>query len=255
MLKTLSKTSGKLLAYATFSLLSISAFAQDYSVPASTADYIRSAVESSARDEAATTRDANRLPAEVLSLSGIKPGDNIIEFAGFGQYYTTMMSDIVGADGSIVMFDLPYTEERAGDNSRAFTSNHPNTSYVLVNYNEISLPENADMAMNVLYYHDLPLNDIDTAALNVKIYDALKPGGIFLLIDHNAEAGSGTRDTESLHRIDPDVIKKEITAAGFVLLEESSLLAHSEDDHSQMVFTPGVRGLTDRTVFKFQKPE
>lgn len=255
MNKHFSLNSSKLLAVATLALLSFPAFAQDYSVPVGTADYIRKAVESPGRGSDARDRDANRLPAEVLALSGIKPGDSIIEFAGFGQYYTTMMSDIVGDDGSIVMFDLPYTEARAGDASRAFTASHANTDYVLVNYNDIDLPQNADLAFNVLYYHDLPLNDIDTAVLNQRIYDALKPGGIFMIIDHNARAGSGTTDTESLHRIDPEVIKQQLTAVGFILAAESDLLAHPEDDHTQMVFTPGVRGLTDRTVYKFQKPE
>jgi predicted methyltransferase len=107
---------------------------------------------------------------------------------------------------------------------------------------------------NVLYYHDLPLNNIDTAALNKKIFDALKPGGVFFIVDHNAAPGSGTRDTKQLHRIDPEVIKKEVKAAGFELVEDSKLLAHAEDDHTKMVFTPGTRGTTDQSVLKFRKP-
>ena len=221
---------------------------------ATTPGYVQSAVDSAERPEAHTERDANRLPAAVLAMSEVRAGDTVIEFAGFGQYYTTMLSDIVGADGAIYMLDLPYTEERAGDASRAFVASHGNTKYHLEDYNTVALPQNADLAMNVLYYHDLPLNDIDTASLNKRIFGALKPGGIFLIIDHNAEAGSGARDIETLHRIDPAVIKQEVLAAGFELVEESDLLAHSEDDHSQMVFTPGVRGLTDRTIFKFRKP-
>jgi predicted methyltransferase len=82
----------------------------------------------------------------------------------------------------------------------------------------------------------------------------LKPGGIFFVVDHNAAPGSGTRDTKTLHRIDPAIIKKEITAAGFELVEESKLLAHAGDDHTKMVFSPGLRGLTDQTIFKFRKP-
>jgi len=240
-----------------FSLIAIATFAnaQDYKVPAGTPDYIRQAVESSARPDAAVIRDVNRKPAEVLTLSGIKPGDKVAEFAGFGQYYTYMLSDIVGPKGSVTMYDLPYTEARNGDNSRAFVASHPNTSYVVKDYNELSLPGDFDIVYIVLYYHDLPLNDVDTAKLNQKIYDALKPGGIYLVVDHNAEPGSGTRDTRQLHRIDPEVIAQEIQSAGFRLVERSNLLAHSDDDHSKMVFDPQLRGLTDRTVFKFQKPE
>jgi predicted methyltransferase len=131
---------------------------------------------------------------------------------------------------------------------------HPNTTYTLVNYNDIELPKNVDVVFNVLYYHDLSLNDIDVAKLNKRIYDALKPGGVFLLVDHNARPGSGREDTKALHRIDPAVIKQEVTAAGFVLEEESDMLANPEDDHTKMIYRMPERGTTDRAVFKFRKP-
>lgn len=228
--------------------------ASDYVIPADTPAYIRKAVESSARSAEHKARDANRKPAEVLTLSGVKPGDRVVEFASFGQYFTTLLSDIVGEKGVVYMYDLPYTEQRAGAASRAFVATHPNSKYELVDYNALKLPENIDVAFNVLYYHDLPLNNIDTANLNKRILESLKPGGIFFIVDHNAEAGSGTRDTKKLHRIDPAIIKQEVTAAGFELVEESKLLAHASDDHTQMVFSPGLRGLTDQSIFKFRKP-
>lgn len=218
-------------------------------------DYIKSAVASTARSEEMKAVDPARKPAEVLALSGIAPGDTVVEFAGFGQFYTTMLSEIVGADGSVLVYDLPYTEERAGAASRAFAEAHPNTRYNVIDYNAIELPADVDVVFNVLYYHDLSLNQIDVAALNRKIHDALKPGGVFLIIDHNAEPGSGTRDVEKLHRIDPAVIKQEVLAAGFELAEESSLLANTDDDHTKMVFAPGTRRATDRSLFKFVKPE
>jgi predicted methyltransferase len=229
--------------------------AATYKVPAGTPDYVRKAVESKARTAEHTARDANRKPAEVLTLSGVKPGDTVVEFAAFGQYFTTMLSDIVGPKGMIYMYDLPYTEERAGANSRAIVAAHANAKYELVDYNTLKLPDNVDIVFNVLYYHDLPLNNIDTASLNARIFKSLEPGGIFFIVDHNAAPGSGTRDTKTLHRIDPAIIRKEVAAAGFELVEESKLLAHPEDDHTRMVFSPGLRGLTDQTIFKFRKPK
>lgn len=225
-----------------------------YVVPAKTPAYIRSAVESTARSAEQKARDANRKPAEVLTLSGIKPGDRVVEFASFGQYFTTLLSDIVGPKGVVYMFDLPYTEKRAGEASRAFVAAHPNAKYELVDYNKLELPQKVDIVFNVLYYHDLFINEIDTAGLNARVFKALKPGGIFFIVDHNAQPGSGTGDTKKLHRIDPAIIRQEVTAAGFELVTESKLLAHPGDDHTQMVFAPGLRGLTDQTIFKFRKP-
>jgi predicted methyltransferase len=225
-----------------------------YQVPKNAPKYIRAAVDAP-RPPLDMSADKNRKPAELLMLSGIKPGDKVVEFASFGQYFTTMLSSIVGPKGHVYMYDLPYTEARSGAKSRAFVAAHPNSTYELVDYNSIKLPEHVDIVYNVLYYHDLPLNNIDTAALNKRVFEALKPGGIFFIVDHNAAPGSGTRDTKALHRIDPEVIKKEVTAAGFELVTESKLLANPEDDHTKLVFAPGLRRHTDQSVFKFRKPK
>ena len=90
--------------------------------------------------------------------------------------------------------------------------------------------------------------------LNKAIYDALKPGGIYLVLDHAAAAGSGLRDTETLHRIDPAAVKKEVLAAGFVLDGESDVLHNPQDDHTAKVFDPAIRGKTDKFIFRFRKP-
>ena len=228
--------------------------AKPYVMPSGVPDYVRKAVQLPERPEAMTSRDADRKPAELLALSGVKPGDQVVEIAGFGQYFTTLLSSIVGERGKVHMFDLPYTEARSGAASREFVAKHPNTSYEVVDYNAMTLPRDVDIVFNVLYYHDLSLNNIDAAKLNAKIFEALKPGGIFFIVDHNAAPGSGTRDTQRLHRIDPEVIKKEVLAAGFELVEDSKLLANLKDDHSWMVFSPGQRGTTDQAVLKFRKP-
>jgi predicted methyltransferase len=227
-----------------------------YNIPAGMPDYIVKAVQSPDRTPAMTARDADRKPAELLALSGVKPGDKVVEFAGFGQYFTTMLSSIVGEKGSVHMIDLPYTEARAGAASRDFVAKHPNTRYEVVDYNAVTLPENVDVVFNVLYYHDLHIQDspIDVAALNAKVFKALKPGGIFFIVDHNAKPGSGMADAKTLHRIDPEVIRREVKAAGFELVEDSKLLANPEDDHSWGPFTPGRRGTTDQAVLKFRKP-
>jgi predicted methyltransferase len=225
-----------------------------YVLPVSAPDYIVAAIADSTRPADARARDANRKPAELLMLSGIKPGQTVVEFASFGQYFTSFLSNIVGPKGKVYMYDLPYTDKRSGDASRDFVKAHANSQYQLVDYNAIELPQGVDEVFMVLYYHDLSINKIDVAALNAKIFKALKPGGVFLVVDHNAAPGSGRRDTDKLHRIDPALIRSEVTAAGFKLVQESNLLASKSDDHTQLVFAPGLRGITDQSVFKFQKP-
>jgi predicted methyltransferase len=94
----------------------------------------------------------------------------------------------------------------------------------------------------------------DVTALNRRFFDALRPGGVYLVIDHVAEAGSGLRDTESLHRIDPLRTRREIEAAGFVFDAESNVLRNRSDDHKSSVFDPSVRGRTDQVVYRFRNP-
>jgi predicted methyltransferase len=247
-----------LLSVAMFAFGSRPALADDtptYTLPSGTPAYVRAAIDDPARTPEQRARDVNRKPAELLVMSGIRPGNTVVEFASFGQYFTTFLADIVGPKGKVYMYDLPYTDKRAGDASRAFVAAHPNSQYQLVDYNTLELPPQVDEVFMVLYYHDLFINHIDTASLDTRIFNALKPGGIFLVVDHNAKPGSGTTDTPKLHRIDPAVIRKEVTAAGFKLVKESNLLAHPGDDHTQVVFSPGLRGLTDQTVFVFRKPK
>ncbi len=153
------------------------------------------------------------------------------------------------------MYDLPYTEARAGEASRKFVAAHPNAKYELVDYNAIQLPQSVDSVFVVLYYHDLPINKIDTAAFNKKVLAALKPGGTYFIVDHNAKPGATMEEALKIHRIDPKVIKDEVTAAGFELAQESKLLASATDDHTQGPFSPGLRGLTDQSIFVFRKPK
>jgi predicted methyltransferase len=237
-------------------LASAHAAAQDaYVLPADIPAHIKRAIESPERPEEQRARDLNRKPAETLMLAGISPGDHVIEIAGFGQYYTMLLADAVGPEGHIDVYDLPYTDRFAGEASRAFAAAHPNVTYHQVDYNTTEFPQGVDAVLNILYYHDLEPNSIDTAAMNAKLLAALEPGGIYLVIDHKAEDGSAWRDAGTIHRMGVDTIREEVTAAGFELARESDLLANPDDDRTKMVFTPGVRGHTDQAVFVFRKPE
>lgn len=220
--------------------------------------HILRAVESTDRSEEQMARDPGRKPGEVLALAGLNEGDRVAEITTFGQYYTPILVEAVGPSGHVYMYDMPYlsafNEGTVGEAGQAFADARANAEYHIMDYSDLELPAGLDAVYNVLYYHDLQGVEVDTAALNAKIFAALNPGGKYLIVDHLAEAGSGWRDSTTIHRIGKEVIVEEITAAGFELIVDSDILANPEDDHTAMVFSPGMRGGTDRAVLVFQKP-
>lgn len=228
--------------------------AQAYSVPANAPANIERAVESPARPAEHRARDADRKPAETLMLLGLAEGERVVELGAFGHYWTHMLAEAVGPSGEVHMIDMPWTDRFGGEGGRAFDASHENATYTQAHYNEMRLPANVDAVMMVQFYHDLTRDDVDTADMNRKILAALKPGGIYLVVDHNAEAGSGWRDASTLHRIDPATIKSEVTAAGFELVQDSALLANPADDRKQNMRAEGIRGKTDQAVLVFRKP-
>ena len=215
--------------------------------------HIQRAVNSAERLQPARARDAGRKPAELLTLAGLKEGSRVIELASFGQYYTTILSDAVGPKGHIYMYDLPYMQVRSEGPSRAFVAAHPNTEYAIGKFDEVDFPKDVDLVTINLYYHDLQPNGVDTAALNRKLYAALKKGGRVLIEDHEGEAGSGWRDAKTKHRMESKVIVDEMKAAGFNLLIDSNVLENPTDDRTRQVFEKDYRGTTDRAVYVFVK--
>jgi predicted methyltransferase len=229
-----------------------------YGVPATAPANIKRAVESQARPADQRARDADRKPAETLMLANIGEGQRVVELAAFGHYWTNMLVEAVGPSGHVYMVDMPWTDRFGGEAARAFAAAHPNSTYTQAHYNQMQLPQNVDAVVFVQFYHDLKRMDaaesVDTADMNKKIFAALKPGGIYLVVDHKAEAGSGWRDAMTLHRIDPATIKSEVTAAGFELVQDSPLLANPADDKKKSMRDASIRGRTDQAVLVFRKP-
>ena len=225
-----------------------------YMVPSDAPADIRRAVESRNRTEDQRARDAQRKPAEVMMLAGIGEGDRVIEFASFGHYYTTMLVEAVGPSGHVYMIDMPWTDRFGGEAARAFDAAHDNATYTQVHYNDAQLPSNVDAALNVLFYHDMVRDNVDRTALNRKVFAALKPGGIYLIIDHRAEDGSGWREAETIHRIGAEAIVNEVMSAGFELAQMSRLLANPNDDRSVPARDLGARDISDRALLIFRKP-
>jgi predicted methyltransferase len=240
----------------------LSAVAQSVA-PGNSRPAIDAAVADPQRPETDRARDAARKPADCLAFAGLKAGDHVVELLPGGGYFTRIFSVAVGATGQVFAVAQPKSPSAAADapepaaRVRAIASDahYGNISVVVQRLSQPDLPHPVDLIWTSQNYHDLHnVPDLDIAAFNKAVFDALKPGGTYIVLDHAAEAGSGARDTKTLHRIDADAVKKEVLAAGFELVAQSDLLRNPADPHTSAVFDPSIRGKTDQFLIKFRRP-
>ena len=210
------------------------------------------------RPAADRDRDAGRMPAEVLAFFDIGPGDKVADLLCGGGYYTRILVPVVGEEGEVYAGNNPFFQ-RFGE--EALTALIAEPGFERVHridgpVDEVALPTDGslDAVIIVLAYHDLWLTDEDRGELNRRVFAALKPGGVYGIIDHHAADGAGTDVIQSLHRIEEPVITAEISAAGFSLAARADFLGNPNDDRSLRIFDPSIRGSTDRFVLRFEKP-
>ena len=200
------------------------------------------------RPDTERTLDPTRKPNEVLAFYGVKSGDKVADiYAGRG-YYTAILSQVVGPGGmvySVVPASRPELTERFKNPKFA------NVRIVEGPLDKVALPQDGslDLAVIHLNYHDLS-PDVRNA-MNKRIYGALKRGGVYGVIDHSAKEGSGNDAVKTLHRIDKLLVIKEVTASGFKLAKEGTMLSRPEDQRDFNVNKQ--RNLSDRFVLAFQK--
>ena len=178
---------------------------------------IEAAVADASRPAADKERDATRKPAETVAFAGVKPGMMVAELGPGGGYYTRILAKAVGPKGKVYALVTAAQAGRPGglDALNAIAKDNPNVQVLTIDYKTLQLPEKVDLAWTTENYHDFhngPTADI--AALDKGIFDNLKAGGIFYVEDHAAANGAGLEATSKLHRMDPDLAKKELTAAG-----------------------------------------
>jgi len=224
---------------------------------------IAAAIADPARPATDIARDANRKPAAVLEFAGIKAGDKVADYAVGQGYFTRLFSAIVGPRGHVygstpnTLYKYPNIVKGTAD-VEAYLFTHPNASLNFGAALDVArYPEPLDMFWISQNYHDLKdkfMGPVDTAAFNRAVFAALKPGAVYIVIDHVAVAGAPADVTETLHRIEPAVVRREVEAAGFKFVGESRLLANPRDPHTTDVFDPSVVGQTDQFIFKFTRP-
>ena len=224
---------------------------------------IVAAVADPARPQADRDRDADRKPAECIAFAGLKPGQRIADLLPGGGYFTRIFSGVVGPKGQVFAVAPPKRpdappdrpEPSAAVSAIAADPHYKNVTVSVEKIAELKLPEKLDMVWTSQNYHDVHnVKDIDVGAFNKAVFTSLKPGGIYIVIDHAAGKGTGFSATSTLHRSDPDAVKTEVMAAGFEFVGSSDVIANAADDHTAKVFEQGLHDKTDRYVLKFRKP-
>lgn len=229
------------------------AFAEDSDYAAALADPARPAAD--------RARDAARKPAELLEFADVEKGDKVLDYIMGGGYLTRLLSASVGPEGKVYAFQpdefIKFRADYAKEQD-AVAGAYKNVVPLRPSVGALTLPEQVDAIITVQNYHDLHLSMAPpgTAAFVAKgLFAALKPGGTLVVVDHVANAGTGAKDANTLHRIEPSFARAEIESAGFVFDEESTLWRNTTDPHTANVFDAGIRGKTDQFAYKFKKPE
>ncbi|MGC1550607.1 MAG: class I SAM-dependent methyltransferase [Rhodanobacter sp.] len=223
--------------------------------------YLSAAIHDPARQADAAV-DMRRELVPIMTFAEVKPGQKVLELIPGSGYWTRVFSAVVGPQGHVyVLWPNEYASEDvsdvAGSHKLAADPHYANVSVLTQPAAQLSSPEQVDLVFTSQNYHDYPdkfMGKVDPVSFDKQVYAALKPGGLFVVIDHVAPAGSGMADTDTLHRIDPAIVRKQVESVGFVFDGESKALRNPADAHTIKVFDPSIRGHTDQFVYRFRKP-
>ena len=227
------------------------------------ADMYDAAVGHPGRSPDDLKRDPVDHAAQILRLSGIKPGMKVADFFAADGYYSELLSYIVGDKGQVLLLNNAAYDKFVNDawKQRIEKQHLTNVEHRTVDPANMGLaPGSLDAVIMIKVYHDLywvePQSGwpkIDVPVVLDQIAAALKPGGILLVVDHSAKAGSGSADAGPLHRIDEAFMRKDFESHGFTFARKSNLLRHREDKRDQISFKPPAVGHTDRFIYVFNK--
>ena len=233
--------------------------------PTLAADIYDDAVHHSGRSADDQKRDALDHPAQILRLSGIKPGMRVADFMAGDGYYSELLSYIVGPKGHVLLINNPSFDRWANNawQGRISQSRLPNVEHQTVDLNHMELADGSlDAILVVKVYHDLYWVDADkknwptveTPAVLDKLVKTLKPGGTLVIVDHSSKPGAGNTVASSLHRIDEAYAQHDFEARGLKLVAKSDALRRADDPRTQISYKEPILGKTDRFVLVFRKP-
>lgn len=206
--------------------------------------------------------DERRQMAATLAFTGVERGDTVVDMVPGSGYWTRVFSRIVGEDGQVYtvwpkeMLREYGVKGLAGWVETSATPHYDNVIDIVQPGERLALPTPADVVFTALNYHDYHVSEIniDLAAFNESVFEQLKPGGVYVIVDHAAEDGAGLDATNALHRIAPATVRAEVEAAGFEFDGESRALRNPDDPRTIKVFDESIRGHTDQFIYRFRKP-
>jgi predicted methyltransferase len=234
-------------------------------VRANAADIYDAAVAHTGRSAADLKRDSLDHPADILRLSGIKPGMRVADVLAGDGYYSELASYVVGPKGKVYMINnAAFDHWSDGPLQERLASNRlGNVEHETLDLNHMNLKAaSLDAVFLIKVYHDLYWVDsegtatwpkIDTGSVLDQLAHALKPGGILLLVDHSAKTGSGNTAASSLHRIEESYAVKDFESRGLKVVAKSDLLRRPDDARDQLSYKGPALGKTDRFVLLFRK--
>jgi predicted methyltransferase len=224
---------------------------------------LQAVIDATDRDPADRELDGGRHPAELLSFFGVKRGQRVAELMAGGGYTAELLARAVGPKGKVYGVNSPFILQRFAEQPWSTRLKKPVMAKVVRLDRELDDPfpadvKNLDIVFCNLVYHDFVWTKVDRNKLNAAVLRALKPGGVYAVVDHSARPSDGANATETLHRIDEEFVKQEITAAGFRLDASSDFLRNPEDtrdwNDSPRSVAPEKRGTSDRFALRFVKP-
>jgi len=229
-----------------------SASAQDAAAP----DY-QAIVAAPDRSDADRQTDKRREPARMLAFTGVKPGMKVLDMEAGAGYSTELLARAVGPSGVVYAQDSAAVIERFVKDKFDIRAQSPamkNVVHVIRDFDDPLPPDVSGLDLITFFfaYHDVTYMPVDRTEMNRKMFAALKPGGFLVIADHSARAGEGITVAKTLHRIEESVLRGEIEAAGFKLMDEGNFLRHPEDPRDAAVFRPQIP--VDEFVLKYQKP-
>ncbi len=208
------------------------------------------------RPEADRARDELRRSADMLAFMELKAGDAIADIRPEEGFFTHLFSSVVGPSGHVYAFVPSQTSGRENAYADGLAATYDNVSRVTGALETMAFDRPLDVVFMGEEYHDfvIPRFGVDVPAMNAAVFRALKPGGLYVILDHEAAPGAGVSVAGTLHRIESAELRRQVEAAGFVFDGATEVVRNPDDDRSLSVFDPAIRGRTDRFVFRFRKP-